>query len=96
MFNLVKNAIEAGDSRKNITIVLNSYPDKYLISINNPKYIPENVQYRILKDIFTTKKKGSGLWLNCTKILVEKYLGCHIYFTSNIESGTIFSVYLQT
>ncbi|MGC8924636.1 MAG: HD domain-containing phosphohydrolase [Calditerrivibrio sp.] len=92
IINLVKNAIEAGDEPRKIKIKFCGDGKNYRISVHNPEYIPEEIQKKIFKTIFTTKKNGNGLGTYCIKLLTERYLGGKVSFISNEQFGTSFFV----
>lgn len=92
IINLVKNAVEAGNEPRNIKIRFSGDSKNYRISVHNPEYIPEDIQKKIFKDIFTTKKDGNGLGTYCVKLLTERYLAGKVSFISNEQFGTTFFV----
>jgi len=92
ILNMVKNAIEAGDQPKTISITFAGDDKHFKISVHNPEYIPQEIQSKIFKEQFTTKKDGNGLGTICVKLLTEKYLGGKTYFISTPEYGTTFSI----
>lgn len=92
IINLVKNAVEAGDEPRNIKIRFSGDSKNYRISVHNPEYIPEDIQKKIFKDIFTTKKDGNGLGTYCVKLLTERYLAGKVSFISSEQFGTTFFV----
>lgn len=92
ILNMVKNAVEAGDQEKIVRIKFIGDEKNYRISVNNPEFIPEEIQSKIFKETFTTKKDGNGLGTFCIKLLTEKYLGGKVNFISTKEHGTTFFI----
>ncbi len=92
VINMVKNAIEAGNQEKTVKIRFSGDEKTYKISVHNPEYIPEEIQSKIFKETFTTKKDGNGLGTYCMKLLTERYLGGKVYFISTMEHGTTFFI----
>ncbi|MCX8083359.1 MAG: HD domain-containing protein [Calditerrivibrio sp.] len=92
VMNMVKNAIEASNIEKTITVKFYGDDKFFRVSVHNPEYIPEDIQKKIFKEVFTTKKEGNGLGTFCIKLLTEKYLGGHCSFISTLEYGTTFIV----
>ncbi|WP_127846066.1 sensor histidine kinase [Psychroflexus aestuariivivens] len=94
--NLVKNAIQATESKNNpyIKVQVSTDKDSVYISIeDNGVGISEEMQERIFEPRFTTKSSGMGLGLGMVKNIIETYKG-DIKLTSEIDEGTIFTVKL--
>lgn len=94
--NLVKNAIQATESKNNpyIKVQISTDKDSVYISIeDNGGGISEEMQERIFEPRFTTKSSGMGLGLGMVKNIIETYKG-DIKLTSEIDEGCIFTVKL--
>ncbi|MFN2261085.1 MAG: PAS domain-containing sensor histidine kinase [Psychroflexus sp.] len=94
--NLVKNAIQATESKNNpyIKVQVSTDENSVYISIeDNGVGISEEMQARIFEPRFTTKSSGMGLGLGMVKNIIETYKG-DIKLTSEIDEGTIFTVKL--
>ena len=91
--NLIKNALEATDLNGSVKVF--SQKDDHFISFSvfNDKVIPENIQLQIFQRSFSTKAiSGRGIGTYSVKLLVEQYLNGKVYFNSNNEIGTIFTL----
>ncbi len=92
--NLIKNAIQAIPSEKRGEIVIQLYKDatKGYISVkDNGTGIPVDMEHKIFKPNFTTKKSGTGLGLAIAANMVESF-GGNIYFESDGYSGSTFYI----
>ncbi len=90
MFNMVKNALEAGNGL--VKIGCKDVEDKTRISVYNPEVIPENVRYQLFQPSFSTKESGRGFGTYSIKLLTERYLAGKVGFTSSEDSGTEFFI----
>lgn len=92
LINVVKNALEAckaGD----LTQMGSKITDKYInFWINNPGFIPEDVQAQLFQRSFSTKGKDRGIGTYSIKLLAENYLGGEVSFYSSQEKGTTFYI----
>lgn len=89
--NMFKNAFEA--SVKNDVIRINMQfdsPDTFIFSVQNPQFIPAEIQLQIFNRSFSTKGEGRGLGTYSIKLLTEKYLKGKVSFTSDQKTGTRF------
>ena len=94
--NLVKNALQATENEENpfINVEIISKGSKIKIVVSdNGKGISEEVKDLIFEPKFTTKTSGMGLGLPMIKNIIEAYDGT-ISFTSNKDTGTVFTVIL--
>jgi signal transduction histidine kinase len=92
--NMVKNALEAIDEGKAVTIGCRGAGDTVEVSVHNPAFIPVDVQLQIFARSFSTKGPDRGLGTYSMKLLVERYLGGSVSFTSKPEEGTTFTARL--
>jgi len=91
--NMVKNAIEASPAGSTITLSAVEDGGNITFNVNNPGVIPEEIRYLIFKRSFSTKQKsGRGIGTYSMRLLGEKYLGGHVDFTSDVETGTTFRI----
>lgn len=90
--NLLKNALEA--SLKGDSIIVGSYlnDDFVVFYVKNLQLIEPDVQHQIFQRSFSTKGNNRGIGTYSIKLLTEKYLQGKIFFVSNEEQRTIFSV----
>ena len=92
--NMVKNALEAEESGKVITMGASKNNDKIKFWVKNPGVMPEAVKRQIFQRSFSTKGSGRGLGTYSIKLLGEKYLKGKIRFSSEHRHGTLFSIEL--
>lgn len=95
--NLIQNAIDAVEDKKNGVIEINiqSSSDHKMIKIkDNGSGIDPKIIDHIFDAFMTTKevKKGTGLGLYITKQIVENQLGGTITVISELGKGTTFTV----
>lgn len=88
--NMLKNALEASESGQKVSYDVAVENSNFILSVNNPKVMPKNVQLQVFKRSFSTKGKGRGLGTYSIKLLAEKYLGGEVWFTSDLVKGTTF------
>jgi K+-sensing histidine kinase KdpD len=88
--NMTKNALEASDKGDVITLscVLNSRDACF--SVNNPGFIPEEVQKQLFNRSYSTKGNGRGIGTYSMKLFGEKYLGGRVGFKTSEWVGTTF------
>jgi two-component system, NtrC family, nitrogen regulation sensor histidine kinase NtrY len=90
LVNIIRNAMQAMESRGKIEIVLMLDADYATVKIaDNGKGIPAEIQHRIFQPNFSTKTSGMGLGLAITKRMVENMNGS-IRFESRVGIGTTF------
>ncbi|MBN1328143.1 MAG: PAS domain-containing sensor histidine kinase [Candidatus Heimdallarchaeota archaeon] len=95
LLNLLKNALEASKTHEEIVFGCNQKDSMIIFSIKNDKVLSDAVKSQIFQRSFSTKGTGRGLGTYSARILVEDYLGGHVYFKSSEEIGTIFYVELK-
>ena len=88
--NMVKNAVEASGANHTVTVSAEKQDNFILFKINNPTFMPREVQLQIFQRSFSTKGAGRGLGTYSMKLLGERYLGGKVYFESSLEGGTTF------
>ena len=95
--NMTKNAVEASPAGSRITLSAVEDGGIVTFNVNNPGVIPEEIRYQIFKRSFSTKQKvGRGIGTYSMRLLGEKYLGGHVDFTSDEETGTTFRLVIPT
>jgi len=95
--NIINNALQASSNKCIIRIDYEFTHQKHIIEIwNNGPVIPPDVLPKIFDAFFTTKSfgEGTGLGLNITKKIIEKYQGA-IECKSD-TSGTLFTITLPS
>lgn len=94
--NLIKNALEATDKGGTVRVFATNFKDKVRFSVYNDKIIPEKIQLQIFQRSFSTKAtSGRGIGTYSVKLLVENYLKGKVFFISNPEVQTLFSIELD-
>ncbi len=96
--NLILNGLQAATNRRKITVTvsLSSSDTKSVILFqDNGMGILSEIADQIFIPYFSTKKSGSGLGLAIAKQGIEQ-CGGSIFFTTEIEKGTIFRIELPT
>jgi two-component system, NtrC family, nitrogen regulation sensor histidine kinase NtrY len=97
LINLVKNAIEALDNRKNGTIHLKALYDDGITVIqveDNGTGIPGDIIEDIFVPFYTTKENGSGIGLSLSKQIMQNHNGT-ISVNSAPDKGTVFTLKFQ-
>jgi signal transduction histidine kinase len=93
--NLLLNALEASAPEEAVVMACADLGDLVAFEVRNPQVIPGDVQLQIFHRTFTTKgEPGRGIGTYTGKLLVERYLGGEIGFTSAASAGTVFAVTL--
>ncbi len=92
LFNLIKNALEAGEST--VRISCRRVAELARIGVHNDEVIPEKVFYQLFQPSFSTKGTGRGFGTYSVKLLTERYLNGEVGVTSTEEDGTEFFVCL--
>jgi len=92
VMNAIKNACEASSEDDEIIVDMKKDGNFAVISVNNPSVMPDEAKKSIFKRSFSTKGTGRGLGTYSMRLLGEKYLKGHIYFTSEEGEGTTFYI----
>ncbi len=92
--NMSKNALEAETHGQTITLGAKQEDETMEFWVHNPLVMPEKAKMQIFQRSFSTKGAGRGLGTYSIKILGEKYLKGKVSFSSEENSGTIFSLEL--
>lgn len=88
--NMIKNAIEACRVGDTVVCRCSSENGKIKISVQNPTFMPREIQLQVFQRSFSTKGKGRGLGTYSMKMLSERYLHGNIWFTTDPAAGTTF------
>lgn len=92
ILNIIKNAFEAINKDGKIIVGCVLIQNGVKIWVNNPGYIPREIQYQIFQRTFSTKGTNRGLGTYSMKLL-SSYLNGNVTFTTSEENGTTFEVY---
>ena len=92
--NLIKNALEATAEGGTVTVKFWQAEGKKIFSVQNPAFIPEDVQLQLFQRSFSTKGKGRGIGTYSIKLFTENYLKGKVSFDSASTRGTTFFVRL--
>lgn len=98
MENLIKNAIQAVDSktgRIDVNTLIKADSNCAVIEVkDNGKGIGAAAARKIFQPGFTTKKRGWGLGLTLVKRIVEDYHGGRVYLQRSKPGETVFNIEL--
>lgn len=95
VLNMTLNALEASPAGSVVTLAAHPDGDGLRFQVHNPGFIPPDIQGRLFQRSFSTKaKRGRGLGTYSMKLLGETYLGGRVSFTTDLEAGTCFALWL--
>lgn len=87
--NLLKNAMEASDEGKDVSIFLDEGPEK-TIRIHNSGCIPESIREVFFEKYITSNKKlGTGLGTYSARLMAKTQKGDISFITSETEGTTV-------
>jgi signal transduction histidine kinase len=94
--NIVKNAVDAMESKGQLIIKVFQQEDELIIDImDTGKGIPANKIKTVFHPGFSTKKRGWGLGLSLVKRIIEEFHKGKVYvLVSEINKGTTFRIKL--
>jgi signal transduction histidine kinase len=92
--NMMKNALEATSAGGNVILGARRDADHVVFWVNNPAFMPREVQLQVFQRSFSTKGPGRGLGTYSIRLLVSRYLGGAADFESSEAEGTTFRVRL--
>lgn len=92
--NMLKNALEATPVQGNVTLGVRSDADRVEFSVNNPTFMPRDVQLQVFKRSFSTKGSGRGIGTYSMRLLATRYLSGTVDFSSSEAQGTTFRLCL--
>jgi signal transduction histidine kinase len=94
LLNLVRNAIQASRPGGAVAIRLENDGTDLLLSVSDDGCgIPEGKCGQVFEPFYTSRQQGTGLGLALVKKIVEAH-GGSIYFTTQAEKGTTFTLRL--
>jgi len=88
--NMVKNALEATSSEKEVRLACERSPSSIVFSVHNPDPMPRSVQLQVFQRSFSTKGTGRGIGTHSMKLFGEQYLKGKVWFSSTEDTGTTF------
>jgi sensor histidine kinase regulating citrate/malate metabolism len=91
---MLKNALEATSEEENVTLGARRDSDQVEFWVNNPAFMPRDVQLQVFKRSFSTKGPGRGIGTYSIRLLVSRYLRGSVDFESSQAQGTTFRVRL--
>jgi K+-sensing histidine kinase KdpD len=89
--NLLKNALEASKPGDEVSLFCKSVQKLIEFEVENPAFIPHDIQMQLFKRSFSTKGNNRGLGTYSIKLLTERYLKGQIHFSSDERNGTVFT-----
>jgi signal transduction histidine kinase len=92
--NMVKNALEASAPGETVTLCCRADGRTAELSVHNPGVMADDVQLQVFQRSFSTKGTARGLGTYSMRLLGERYLGGKVSFSSDVSSGTTFSIRL--
>ena len=92
--NMLKNALEATPEQGNVTLGARSDAGQVEFWVNNPTFMPREVQLQVFKRSFSTKGTGRGIGTYSMRLLASRYLRGTVDFSSSQEEGTTFRLRL--
>ena len=92
IINMLKNALEATQKGGQVKLNCRKENNFLLFTVQNPGFMPKNIQAQVFQRSFTTKGKGRGLGTYSIKLLTERYLKGTVGFSTSEEQGTEFYV----
>lgn len=88
--NMLKNALEASSEGETVTLGSVRDEDGVAFWVNNPAFMPRDVQLQVFKRSFSTKGSGRGIGTYSIRLFVTRYLRGSVDFESSEERGTTF------
>ena len=93
--NLVKNALEATPRGGEVRVACAAEGNRAVFRVWNAAAMPREVAMRVFQRYFTTKgERGRGLGTHGAKLIIERYLGGRVSFTTGEGAGTTFRIEL--
>jgi signal transduction histidine kinase len=88
--NMLKNALEATPAQENVSLGARRDEDQVKFWVNNPTFMPRDVQLQVFKRSFSTKGAGRGIGTYSMRLLASRYLRGTVDFSSSEAQGTTF------
>ena len=92
--NMLKNALEATSAEEKVVLGARGDGDRMELWVQNPAFMPREVQLQVFNRSFSTKGAGRGIGTYSMRLLASKYLGGTVDFTTSEADGTTFRVRL--
>ncbi len=92
--NMLKNALEATSAEEKVTLGARRDGNRIELWVQNPAFMPREVQLQVFNRSFSTKGAGRGIGTYSMRLLASKYLGGTVDFTTSEADGTTFRVRL--
>ena len=92
--NMLKNALEATSAEEKVTLGARGDGNRMELWVQNPAFMPREVQLQVFNRSFSTKGAGRGIGTYSMRLLASKYLGGTVDFTTSEADGTTFRVRL--
>ena len=92
--NMLKNALEATSAEEKVTLGARGDGNRIELWVQNPGFMPREVQLQVFNRSFSTKGAGRGIGTYSMRLLASKYLGGTVDFTTSEAGGTTFRVRL--
>jgi signal transduction histidine kinase len=93
--NMLKNALEATPAGETVTLGARAAGDQLELWVNNPAFMPRDIQLQVFNRSFSTKGAGRGIGTYSMRLLASRYLGGAVDFTTSETDGTTFRVRLN-
>jgi signal transduction histidine kinase len=93
--NMLKNALEATSAEEKVTLGARGDGNRMELWVQNPTFMPREVQLQVFNRSFSTKGAGRGIGTYSMRLLASKYLGGSVDFTTSEADGTTFRVRLS-
>jgi len=90
LINLVKNALEASRAGDMVNLGVKLDNTTVRFSVNNPTFMPVEIQKQVFKRSFSTKGADRGIGTYSVKLLTTMYLKGSVDFDSDEVNGTTF------
>ena len=94
LLNMVKNALEANNTKPGVTIICSQKNGFGVFSVHNHAFIEDGLAKCIFQPMFSTKGQNRGLGTYSMRLICENYLKGKVWFDTHPESGTTFTVEL--
>lgn len=95
LVNMLSNALEASEFGEKVTAGCDIVNGEKVLWVHNSGYIKPEIQTKIFRKTFTTKKNGTGYGTQSIRLLTERYLDGRVDFDTCKETGTYFKLYLK-
>ena len=92
--NMLKNAVEATPAGSKVSLGVRRNADQVEFWVNNPTFMPRDVQLQVFQRSFSTKGPGRGIGTYSIRLLVSRYLRGTVDFETSKKWGTTFRVHL--